>query len=286
MRLRTALAAGAATAAIAPAVLAGPASANDAEPMPPEPAAPRSAGALPEPGGAPVDQQPACGDVLAPAFPVATRILAGPAEYRAGSAAGEFSIELTNTTAGACKNIHPVVVLAGRDQALTPDRIRMEYFDQSPGIWRPVTFEWTDQGEAVGALGAEPGGFAGFALPARGTVTVRVRLAFPAGAVADSVVANAAVVQRRGADGDWVGESNDYRFSLLAAEPTGSGDAAERQPGKEPGTYGTATPRAHELAATGTAYRYAIGLASAVGALLVGAVALRAGARRLRSGRH
>ena len=51
--------------------------------------------------------------------------------------------------------------------------------------------------------------------PAR-TLSVKVRLAIGAGAVANDVVANAAVVQRHADDGDWVGQSNDYRFRVVA----------------------------------------------------------------------
>lgn len=336
MRLRTALAAGAATAAIAPVALAGlaPAPAQAAaEPSPhPSPSRPASASASASPsrsssgssgsassrhaasasaspaapGGVPVDELPSCGDVGAAEFPVAARIVEGPAQYRAGAGAHEFSVELTNTTAEPCLNIHPVLVLTGQGRALTPDRIRMEFLDTGVQIWRPVTIEKTEQGEAVGAFGAGAGGFAGLSLPARGIFTVRVRLGFPDRATApDAVVANAAVVQRRGADGDWVGESNDYRFSILAAEPTGPATQPDSPPdgnsetqstgasanpsgnasGDVSGTEDTGTTwqNGHELAATGAGPRYAIGLAAAGGALLAGSLVLLFGRRRLRS---
>ncbi|MGW2559101.1 hypothetical protein ACWCXB_07605 [Streptomyces sp. NPDC001514] len=217
--------------------------------------------------------QPVCGDVRATAFPVVAGIQGGPAAYRAGSGAGEFSVELVNTTAEPCRNIHPVVVLLGRDHVLTPARIRMEFYDQGRGIWRPVTFEQTDQGEAVGAFGGgntRESEFGGFTLPGRATLTIPVRLAFPAAdTLADSVVANAAVVQRRGADGDWVGQSGDYTFSLLASEQQ---------------LYEEALPDPDELAPTGT--QYDIGLAAAVSALVAAGLLLLVGARRLRSGRR
>ncbi|MEJ8657505.1 hypothetical protein [Streptomyces sp. MS1.AVA.4] len=254
----------------------------------------------------PVDELPSCGDVGAAEFPVAARIVEGPAQYRAGAGAHEFSVELTNTTAEPCLNIHPVLVLTGQGRALTPDRIRMEFLDTGVQIWRPVTIEKTEQGEAVGAFGAGAGGFAGLSLPARGIFTVRVRLGFPDRATApDAVVANAAVVQRRGADGDWVGESNDYRFSILAAEPTGPATEPDSPPdgnsetqstgasanpsgnasGDVSGTEDTGTTwqNGHELAATGAGPRYAIGLAAAGGALLAGSLVLLFGRRRLRS---
>ncbi|MEV0962156.1 hypothetical protein AB0J25_05980 [Streptomyces sp. NPDC049910] len=370
MRLRTALAAGAVTAALAPVVLAGPAPARTPDPQPvpatpgspperpapprtdaPQPAATRTGGpgsapatrqtpprhlpappvppvppasavphthplapqpAVPVPAvpptvaqppapqparpgaaspAAPVEQQPACGDPNAVEFPIVTRIVQGPGEYRAGGDAHEFSVELSNTTARPCLNIHPVVVLAGQARALQPDRVRLEFFDGAARIWRHVTIEKTDQGEAVGAFGAGSGGFAGLSLPAGGTFSVRVRLAFPDRTTdPDTVVANAAVVQRRGADGDWVGESDDYRFDVLAPEPTGrpSGPVGEPEasgpavPGDGTGKDGTALQNAHELAATGARPWHSVGLATAGGVLLAGAVVLLLMRRRVR----
>ncbi|MFE7773102.1 hypothetical protein ACFU5O_04225 [Streptomyces sp. NPDC057445] len=301
MRLRRPLAAGAAIAAIAPAVVVGRASAAPAAPAP-APAAPAPAPAVTAPAPAPgpaasasaaapapapvtpasalAAGQPFCGDVRAVVFPVATSIEGGPASYRAGSGPGEFAVKLTNTTAKPCLNIHPVVVLAGRDHVLTPTRIRMEFFDAGSGIWRSVAFERTEQGEAVGVFGGtgnakatkspRPAGeFGGFVLPGRASLTVPVRLAFPVqDTLADSVVANAAVVQRRGADGDWVGESADYRFSLLASEEQ---------------LY-EAPVESDELAKTGA--RYDIGVLAAISALVAAGLVLLAGAHRLRSGRH
>ncbi|WP_351237268.1 hypothetical protein [Streptomyces sp. NPDC002133] len=232
------------------------------------------AGPTPAAHGAEPPQLPVCGEVRVTGFPIATRIQGGPAAYRAGSGAGEFSVQLVNTTAEPCRNVHPVVVLVGRDHVLTPTRIRMEFYDAGGRTWRPVTFEQTDRGETVGAFGgarSRDGGFAGFTVPGRAGVTIPVRLGFPAAdTLADSVVANAAVVQRRGADGDWVGQSGDYTFSLLAS------DEQERM-------YESA-PDAEELAPTGT--QYGIGLAVAFGALLAAGLLLLAGARRLRSGRR
>ncbi|MFE3493550.1 hypothetical protein ACFXOS_10610 [Streptomyces sp. NPDC059175] len=280
MRLRPVLAAGAVSAALAPVILAGQPPARVAEPPPFARAAP-GASALP----VAATQQPSCGDARSTGFPISTKVLTGPVEYRAGAGAQEFTVGLTNTTAGACRNVHPVVVLTGRDQALAPDHIRMEFYDGAAGTWRPVVLVPTDQGEAVGAFGAEPGtGFAGFALAGHEVVTVRVRLAFLADAHPGSVVANAAVVQRRGADGDWVGESDDYRFSVIAAGAAPRPSTSSREPGGDPDGRRTPPPAPHELAATGIASRYAIGLPVAACALLIGAVALRSAARRFRSG--
>ncbi|MET9951407.1 hypothetical protein ABZ135_07615 [Streptomyces sp. NPDC006339] len=72
--------------------------------------------------------------------------------------------------------------------------------------------------------------FGGFAVPAGGTLTVPVRLAFRADAAPDDdVVVNAAVVQRRGDDGDWVGESGGYRLAIGPADP-------DADAGLDPGT--------------------------------------------------
>ncbi|MEV1050739.1 hypothetical protein [Streptomyces sp. NPDC049887] len=265
------------------------------QPAVPQPSAPQSgapnAASPAAPGGAPLQQQPSCGDPSAVEFPVATRIVRGPGEYRAGGGAHEFSVELSNTTAQPCLNIHPVVVLAGQARAIPPDRVRLEFFDGAARMWRPVTVETTDQGEAVGAFGAGSGGFAGLSLPAGGTFSVRVRLAFPDRTTPpDAVVANAAVVQRRGADGDWVGESDDYRFAIVAPEPTGrpSESAAEpeatrtRAPGDGSGEDGAARRDAHELAATGARPWHSVGMATAGGVLLAGAVVLLMLRRRSR----
>ncbi|MFD8195745.1 hypothetical protein [Streptomyces wuyuanensis] len=262
-------------------------------PTAPNPTAPHTmtpnAASPAAPGGGPVEQQPSCGDLNAVEFPIATRIVRGPQEYRAGGDAHEFSVELSNTTAQPCLNIHPVVVLAGQGRAIPPDRVRLEFFDGAARIWRPVTIEKTDQGEAVGAFGAGSGGFAGLSLPAGGTFSVRVRLAFPDRTTApDAVVANAAVVQRRGADGDWVGESNDYRFDILGPEPTDRPSepvgepSGSRAPGDGNAKDGPAWQDAHELAATGTRPWHSVGIATAGGVLLAGAVVLLMMRRRSR----
>ncbi|MFE4057126.1 hypothetical protein ACFXP3_12635, partial [Streptomyces sp. NPDC059096] len=59
-----------------------------------------------------------CGRVADPEFPITTELRGGPGAYRAGGAAGEWSLDLTNTTGAACRNLHPVVVLYDRDRAL------------------------------------------------------------------------------------------------------------------------------------------------------------------------
>nr|WP_221334379.1 hypothetical protein [Streptomyces sp. EAS-AB2608] len=153
---------------------------------------------------------PACAAADARTFPLATRIRGGPGSYEAGGGYGTWYIDLTNTTDRTCAGIHPVVVLVDDKRALRPDQPQLDFYDGSRP--RPVTFESTDEQELVGVL--DGAGFGGFTVPPGRTVSVRVRLALPSDAVSDQVTANAAVVQRRGRDGDWVGESNAYRFGI------------------------------------------------------------------------
>jgi hypothetical protein len=62
----------------------------------------------------------------------------------------------------------------------------------------------------------------GFHVAGRATVRVKVRLALTADTPPNQVTVNAAVVQRRGDDGDWVGESDDYRFAVVRDYGTGT----------------------------------------------------------------
>ncbi|MFC8826140.1 hypothetical protein ACFT9I_12380 [Streptomyces sp. NPDC057137] len=163
------------------------------------------------PGSGPgADRQPSCGKASDPDFPIDTRIHGGPAEYSPGGRPGTWSIDLSNSTDEACHNIHPVIVLSDRHRSLTAAQVRLQLTDDK-GEWRTMSLEKSDEDETIAVL---EGGFPGFAVPAQQTVTVRARLAFTAAADANKIVANAATVQRRGGDGDWVGESNDYRFSV------------------------------------------------------------------------
>ncbi|MEV4425243.1 hypothetical protein ACIGN6_26425 [Streptomyces sp. NPDC053792] len=265
-----------AAAAAAPLVIAAPASAVPA----PDPPA------------------PTCGTPAGGGFPLDTRIHGGPADYPAGGPFQGWKLDLTNTTDAPCSGVHPVLVLTDRDRVLLPEHIRFEFYDAGSARWRPVAFESTDAAENVGAFT----GFGGFAVPAGRTLTVPVRLAFEAETTPDEVVVNAAVVQRRGEDGDWVGESGDYRLTVVPAEPgtptapdpTGTPDPS-RPPGKEarppaPTPPPTLKPEDaddsvtdHELASTGReSEAYARIIAPlAVGLALLGAVLVRA-ARRAR----
>ncbi|MER8231961.1 hypothetical protein [Streptomyces sp. NPDC094049] len=194
-----------------PAALRG----RPAAPVPTPPAL-RGGPAVP----APDPPTPVCGTPSGSAFPLGARIRGGPADYPAGAAFQEWWLDLTNTTTAPCSGIHPVLVLADRDRVLRPGQIRFEFYDEGAARWRPVAFEATDEAENVGVFT----GFGGFAVPAGGTLTVPVRLAFRAGTAPEEVVVSAAVVQRRGADGDWVGESGDYRLTIGPGGPDGAAE--------------------------------------------------------------
>ncbi|MFJ7078089.1 hypothetical protein [Streptomyces sp. NPDC098781] len=166
------------------------------------------------------------------AFPLTTRLHGGPASYTAGGGFGTWYLDLTNTTRRTCTGIHPVVVLVDGKRALRPSQPRLEFYGTPVGAREeardasrhgtrphPVRFEPTDDDELVGAFD----GFPGFTVGPRKTVTVKVRLAVTSDAVPNDVTANAAVVQRHEGDGDWVGQSNDYRFKI-EADPADTAD--------------------------------------------------------------
>ncbi|MFJ9699778.1 hypothetical protein [Streptomyces fradiae] len=263
MRVRTALAAAplAALAALtspcpAPARAAPPAAQVPPTPAPvavpssPAPApsrrlaAPPAAGTPPAPpADAAAHPEPSCGDRGMTAFPLRTRITGGPAAYEPGAPPRTWYVELTNTTLRPCRGIHPVIVLTDRSGRLVPAQVRMA-FTAPPGVAeRPVRPEHTDHREVVGVLDdATDPAFAGFTVPAGGTLRVPVRLAFAPGAGPDEVTATAAVVQRRGDDGDWVGTSPPYRFTLTGpAHPSAS-------PPAHPSASSPETPPAHPSA--------------------------------------
>ncbi|WP_330175665.1 hypothetical protein OG875_20470 [Streptomyces sp. NBC_01498] len=236
-RLRPALVTGVLGAAGAVGVTTGtivPASL----PAPTANAAVADAGAGDGPGRGPgADRQPTCGKVSERDFPLRARIHDGPGAYVAGGGPGTWSVDLVNGTGETCHNIHPVIVLADRHRSLTDAQVRLQLTDDK-GRWRAMSLETSDEHETIGVL---EGDFAGFAVPARGTVTVRVRLAFTDAAEANTVVANAATVQRRGGDGDWVGESNAYRFSVDDAAGNRGRDRQQSQdqvpePDPDPGS--------------------------------------------------
>ncbi|WP_327683904.1 hypothetical protein [Streptomyces sp. NBC_00467] len=290
MRLRNVLAAGAAAATVVPAALAAPAAAavDPAVRAAVSETAANQAGASKATAGtaeankatagtaeankanatrtavrAPGDE-PTCGTVAAKSFPIDSRIHGGPPVHHPGGGFEQWSVDLANTTAEPCRNIHPVIVFAARDRGLTPPRVTLEFYDEDASRWRPASLETTAQDEVVGVL--DDGAFAGFAVPARATVTVRVRFALTADTPPNQVTVNAAVVQRRGDDGDWVGESGDYRFAVM--DDDGSGLSVTRD----------------ELATTGTGALARLGMA--LGTILLGSAVVVLASRKLRTGRR
>ncbi|MFG2608334.1 hypothetical protein ACGFT2_33005 [Streptomyces sp. NPDC048514] len=194
------------------------------------------------------------------AFPLATRIHGGPASFRAGGGFGTWYIDLTNTTHATCTAVHPVVVLVDDRRALRPDQAELYFYDGSRA--RPVTLESTDEQELVGVLDGT--GFAGFTVPAGRTVSVRVRLALASDATSEQVTVNAAAVQRRGQDGNWVGESNAYRFGIdgrvqeapdtdgtADTDDTDDTDNTENADGTDGTDHGRNTPDAPDAPDTG-----------------------------------
>ncbi|WP_405808138.1 hypothetical protein OG729_24825 [Streptomyces sp. NBC_00210] len=302
---RNALAVGVTAATIAPAALTGPAATaatvtahaaadtiarpaagpanakaatapapNAAGPAAPAPtlhaAATRSTAPTPIPSP-PRERQPVCGQAASSDFPIDTRIHGGPTVHRPGGGYEEWSVDLANTTDQICRNIYPVIVFTGRDPGLTPPRVTLEFYDTQGDRWRPATLETTAEDELVGVLddsgGERRGGrFPGFVVPARAAVTVTVRLALAADTPPNQVTVNAAIVQRHGDDGDWIGESGDYRFAVLDDEGPGAAVTLE------------------ELATTGTGSLIRLGVA--FGAVLLGGGALVLASRRLRTGRR
>ncbi len=165
-------------------------------------------------------------------FPLASRIHDGPTSYEAGGGYGTWYIDLTNATRQTCAAVHPVVVLVDDKRALKASQPKLEFYDGTTA--RSVRFETTDQNELVGVFDAD--GFPGFTVGPGKTVSVKVRLSLTSDAVTNEVTANAALVQRHNQDGDWIGQSNDYRFGI----------------GVEPGPTPTATPRSAAPSGSGT----------------------------------
>ncbi|MDX3310764.1 hypothetical protein P1S61_17125 [Streptomyces sp. ME08-AFT2] len=178
---------------------------------------------------------PGCAGSGADGFPLTTRLRGGPDSYRPGGGFGAWYLDLTNTTRRTCDDVHPVVVLVDEAHLLKPDQPRLEFY--AGGRQHPVRFELTDDDELVGVFADEhrsgSGGFSGFRVGPGRTLTVKLRLALAAGTAPNVVTANAAVVQRHGDDGDWVGQSNDYRFTVGTAP--GTPPETEPGPGTEPG---------------------------------------------------
>ncbi|MFJ8308421.1 MULTISPECIES: hypothetical protein [unclassified Streptomyces] len=213
MRLRTALATAVAAVMISP--LAGVAAADDGGASAGwHNVAPRKAVVATQPAARPLAVKlPVCGSRTSPEFPLDTKIHGGPAEYHPGGDGQSWYLDLTNTSHEACDSIHPVLVLVDRDRNLKNSQLQMDFADPATGRRHPVQFVRTDEDEHIGVF---DDGFPGFVIGAGKTLTVEVRLGFAADTVPDQITANAAIVQRRGGNGQWVGESGDYRFDVVA----------------------------------------------------------------------
>ncbi|MFD5068501.1 hypothetical protein ACFWNC_11310 [Streptomyces sp. NPDC058369] len=221
-RTRHGLALGLAAASVMPVVLGGATASAAPQRSPVAGPATRLTPAA-APGAAAADQQPACGTPTSADFPIDTRIHGGPDTYASGGGYGTWFLDLTNTTTESCRAIHPVLVLTDEDRTLTSDQIQLEFSERArPGVEHRVTWETTDRDEHIGVFGGDgDDAFPGFTVPAGRTVTVQVRLAFTSDTSPGRITANAAIVQRRGAgstpggDGEWVGESGDYPFTVV-----------------------------------------------------------------------
>ncbi|MCX5363314.1 hypothetical protein OG864_31975 [Streptomyces sp. NBC_00124] len=192
----------------------------------------------PTPAQAAAPAAPTCATPDARTFPLTTRIHGGPDAYEIGGGYATWYLDLTNTTDRTCENIHPVVVLVDKKHALEPDQPQLEFYEGKRP--HPVRFETTDEDELVGVFRQ------GLTVAPGKTRTVKMRLALTSDAVPNEVTANAAVVQRHEDDGDWVGQSNDYRFAVDTDTPPPPSDTADALPDALPDA-----EEAAELAHTG-----------------------------------
>ncbi|MFI9645940.1 hypothetical protein ACIHAA_06520 [Streptomyces sp. NPDC052040] len=205
------------------------------------------------------DTQLSCSGGAGRAFPLTTQIHGGPGSYKPGGADQNWTIDLKNTTAESCKNIHPVVVLVDSQRKLRDAEPHLEFYGGDR--WRPVAFTHTDRQELVGAFG---GDFPGFTVGPGRTVSVKVHFALSDKARPNDIVAKAAVAQKNGTDGDWAGESNDYWFQIetgdAAADLTGrsadpsatAADPSDKATGPTP-TDTTGSPSGASAHPSGTA---------------------------------
>ncbi|MGT2528581.1 hypothetical protein ACU4GG_16670 [Streptomyces nojiriensis] len=220
-----------------------------------------------------------CGDGKSAAFPIGARIRGGPAVYRTGGGPQSWYLDLTNGTNTQCKAIHPVIVFTDKARALRPAHLRMDF--DAPGGPFPVSLERTDRDEIIAVFDGGDA-FPGFSVGPGGNLTVKVSLAFAPDAPTGEVVADAALVQRKGDDGDWVGEAGGYRFSVEGPDSDADGYEDGYGDGYWDGDVGAAGSLAH----TGGGHHdlaYGVyGAGGAAVALLAGG-GLVLGARRLRN---
>ncbi|MFD8753702.1 hypothetical protein ACFV0O_22405 [Kitasatospora sp. NPDC059577] len=100
----------------------------------------------------------------------------------------EFSVVLTDRTGRALSAVSPSLVLSGKGVTSTLSRL-----DPATGSWLPDSA--TDTGGAP--IGVNPAA-ASYAVPAGGSLTIRYRIAVPAGSRPQQSLASLSVV---GADG-------------------------------------------------------------------------------------
>jgi hypothetical protein len=167
---------------------------------------------------------PACGNASAHAFPITARLRGGPATYRAGGGTGTWYVDLTNTTGHACRNVHPVLVVSGSGHRLKAVQITLRLAGKR-GALRALPLHTSDEDEIIGVNDKDT---TGLTVPAHGTVSLGAALAFSRGAPSGVVTVSAAVVQREGGDGDWVGESKPYRLTVVDGRAAG-----ERESGRD-----------------------------------------------------
>lgn len=238
MRLRKALAL---TAVLVAVTVAAPTAAADIG---------TGGGARPAPA-LPSRVEATCGDGKSAQFPIGARIRGGPAVYRTGADAQTWYLDLTNTTATQCTAIHPVVVFTDEARALRPAHFRMEFeATGAPGGTFPVSLEHTDRDEII-AIFDGGDAFSGFTVGPGGSLTVTVRLAFAPDAPHGEAVADAALVQRKGDDGDWVGEVGGYRFDVQGPGAESGEAGALAQTGRGPSSWVYGIAAAAALAAGG-----------------------------------
>lgn len=157
-------------AASAPAgsASAAPAAMADASRAPQEPQAAKGSAAP----AAEVPQGPDTARAAA-ALPVEAVLTGLPESLRTGSGATEFSVVLTNRTATAYPSLAPMLVLTdGSGQAL---KAILERFDPESAGWKAIRVPGPGT-VPIGSAGATP-----YTLPAHGTLTVKYRIAVPAG---------------------------------------------------------------------------------------------------------
>ncbi|EME98612.1 hypothetical protein J7W19_11585 [Streptomyces mobaraensis NBRC 13819 = DSM 40847] len=259
-----------------------PAAASVPAVAPLPPAAPAAPTVPTVPTAAHRRDRPGCGEANRTDFPIASRLSGGPDAYERGAPAPAWELELRNVTGQECRDVHPVAVLADGKRALRPEHIHLEFYDKDGARWRPVRFERTEEAENVGVFDGGSSGFHGFSVPAGRTVVVPLRLGFTDAAPDGRVTANVTAVQRRGADGAWVGESGDYTFTVTPA-PTAPAASPPARPGPTPHAVPAPgrDPGPPALAATGGPHTVPV-LGTAAAVCLAGGAGLLLWARRMR----